>query len=325
MSVTCPACGSARAETLETQRDRVLGREYRWQSCGDCAASYAWPCEQPGADWYERAVPEEPSRPAGSDPRFSAFFADVPPGPGLLDLGCGDGGFLALAARRGYAPCVGLDHDHRRAQAARARGLDVRVEDWAAFLRAQPDGRFHAITLFDVLEHLSDPRALLRELRRVLAPSGRLALTVPNARRPMPFGREDFDLAPHHLTRWTPEALTGLLAREGFELVHLNAGRMDWTHTREIMALHWGVKPALALARRVLFGAKAAGSVTELYAKSGNGGALASKGARRTLFAAARAAALAAASLPAAGLCLWWRLSTKDSGPSIYASARKNA
>ncbi len=325
MSLSCPACGSTSVSSpVESAADPVLGREYSWRDCA-CGAQFACPLQEPGADWYEAAVSEEVLRPPEEDPRFRLFFEEAPPESGLLDLGCGDGGFLALAAQRGYAPCFGLDHDERRAAAARARGLAVSTGDWPALLRSRAPGSLKVVTLFDVLEHLAAPRALLGEIRRVLAPGGRLVITVPNALRPRPFGREDFDKAPHHLTRWTPSALAGLLEREGFRVARMDAARPDLALTRELMALHWAVKPALGAARRILFGSRsdASAGITRLYEREGGRGPLAHKGLRRVLFDAFKLAASAAALPPAAALCAWWRTTRRDAGASLYASARR--
>lgn len=323
MTPSCPACGRASAEpVLETHFDRHGQVEYSLRAC-PCGAVFAWPCAPADAAWYAKAVPLEADRPPERDPRYALFFRDLSPEPGLLDLGCGDGAFLSLASCRGFSPCMGLDHDERRAAAARARGLDVRTGDWAAFLSALPPGSLRTVTLFDVLEHLHDPRTLLAGIHRALGRGGRLVVTVPNGLRPLPFGREDFDKPPHHLTRWTPEALRTFLEREGFAVRRLDASRPDWALTRDLMAIHWAVKPALKAAKRLLFGpgASEAAGVTELYASGTAPSPLAGKGARRALFEAFAFCAKAAAALPAGALCLWWALARGDAGASLYVSA----
>ena len=140
-----------------------------------------------------------------------------------------------------------------------------------------------------------------------------MAITVPNAARPLPFGREDFDLPPHHLTRWTPAALRAFLEREGFAVTRLDASRQDWALTRELMALHWGVKPVAAL-KRALLGAKPA-SKPDASPSQG--------AARRGLFDLYKAFCECLAAAPAALLCAWWSLTRPDCGPSLYVSARK--
>jgi methyltransferase family protein len=84
----------------------------------------------------------------------------------VLDFGCGNGEFLAIARQYGF-DAVGVD----RSTARRDKAGDV----FASI--DELDGRpFHAITLFEVLEHLDDPSGILKMLRGHLAPGGILIL-----------------------------------------------------------------------------------------------------------------------------------------------------
>lgn len=99
----------------------------------------------------------------------------VPAGLRALDAGCGSGHMLDELARFGVA--VGVDADAGSVERARARGHQAIV----ASLLELPftDASFGLVTCLDVLEHLDDDRAALRELLRVTAPGGALLVTVP--------------------------------------------------------------------------------------------------------------------------------------------------
>lgn len=94
----------------------------------------------------------------------------------LTELGCGSGGMLEALGRFGTA--VGVETDSVLRARARERGLDVRPG-------ALPDdipleaGTWDAVCLFDVLEHVEDEAGALAACRRLLAPAGRLFVTVP--------------------------------------------------------------------------------------------------------------------------------------------------
>jgi len=100
------------------------------------------------------------------------------PGSGgrLAELGCGSGGMLEALGRFGTA--VGVETDPALRARARERGLDVRPG-------ALPDpiplaaGGWDAVCLFDVLEHVDEEAGALATCRRLLAPGGRLFVTVP--------------------------------------------------------------------------------------------------------------------------------------------------
>jgi SAM-dependent methyltransferase len=100
------------------------------------------------------------------------------PGAGLriAEIGCGSGGMLEALGRFGAA--VGVELDPALRERARARGLDVRPGALPDDLPLEA-GRWDAVCLFDVLEHVDDEAGALRACRTLLAPGGRLVLTVP--------------------------------------------------------------------------------------------------------------------------------------------------
>ena len=75
------------------------------------------------------------------------------------------------------------------------------------------DGEADTVLCTETLEHVREPLAFLSELRRVLAPSGRLILTVPFAAR--------WHFVPQDYWRFTPSGLAHLLARAGFGEVRI--------------------------------------------------------------------------------------------------------
>src|SRR5439155_19009680 len=84
------------------------------------------------------------------------------------------------------------------------------------------DESFDAITLLSVLEHASDPLALLRECGRVVRPCGALYVIVPNveslACRVLGSEARTFD-GRNHLVYFSPATLTDALGRAGFQVV----------------------------------------------------------------------------------------------------------
>jgi SAM-dependent methyltransferase len=96
----------------------------------------------------------------------------------LLDVGCSRGQFVAAAAGAGFR-AEGVEPAAHIAAAAHARGLTIHQ----GLLEEQrfAAGSFDALTLFEVVEHLKDPRALLTECHRVLKPGGIVLISTGNA------------------------------------------------------------------------------------------------------------------------------------------------
>jgi 2-polyprenyl-3-methyl-5-hydroxy-6-metoxy-1,4-benzoquinol methylase len=130
-----------------------------------------------------------------------------------LDVGCSTG-FVVEAARDKGWDAIGIDLNPSAIEFGRSRGLDLRtvaLED-AGFA----PGSFDAVSLFDVLEHLLDPRRTLRACAELLAPGGILFLYVPNfdsASRLLMGANAHFIWPTHHLNYYTPTTIRDLMIR----------------------------------------------------------------------------------------------------------------
>jgi len=96
--------------------------------------------------------------------------------PRILDVGCGTGANLKMLAGHGRAE--GVDISQQAVDFCRERGLEA-VKLGAAEDLPYENDSFDLVTALDVVEHLDDDVAGLREMRRVLRPDGRLLLFVP--------------------------------------------------------------------------------------------------------------------------------------------------
>jgi SAM-dependent methyltransferase len=94
----------------------------------------------------------------------------------ILDVGCGTGTMLRYLGRFGEAE--GIDTDAEAVRFCRMRGVG-RVRRVEGPPLPFPDGAFDVITALDVIEHIEDDRAMLRELYRITRPGGLLLFSVP--------------------------------------------------------------------------------------------------------------------------------------------------
>lgn len=171
---------------------------------------------QPASKMLGRLLPCFPSLRGAAD----AECRHLPAKAGrLLDVGCGSGHFLELAAQAGWA-VEGVDFDPGAVEAARSRGLQVQLGGVEVL-----DGReacFDVITLCHVIEHLHDPGQVVRALHRLLKPGGTLWLDTPNlgSLGYEHYGRHWRDLdPPRHLVLFGRETLFDLLRQSGFEQI----------------------------------------------------------------------------------------------------------
>ncbi len=142
----------------------------------------------------------------------------------LLDIGCALGHLGEAARRRGWDVYVTDVADYAVIEARKQFGLNGFIS--APDKLAVKPARFDLITMFDVIEHLSHPMDLLKDVHRALAPHGIVQITTPNARSLSArlMGRHWYHLKPNeHLLYFTPETMRLMLQRGGFEVVAIKA------------------------------------------------------------------------------------------------------
>jgi SAM-dependent methyltransferase len=145
--------------------------------------------------------------------------AQIPQDSAVLDLGCGTGRFLAVLSRRSYRG-IGIDPAETVVAALRKLG-------YAAHVGSVPGLRWDGpapavITLFEVLEHLVDPLAVLKELRTRF-PTAHVGASVPSPfRAGLKRGRGQTDYPPNHFLRWTPSALQRAFERAGYRAIEVS-------------------------------------------------------------------------------------------------------
>ena len=99
----------------------------------------------------------------------------------VLDVGCGDGARYGARLHDSGLTVHGVDISSVAVAEARKRGIDARVACLDSGL-PYPDASFDAVICLEVLEHLVNPEAVAREIRRVLKPGGHAALAVWDTR-----------------------------------------------------------------------------------------------------------------------------------------------
>lgn len=129
-----------------------------------------------------------------------------------LDLGAGVGGFLEGLSRLSER-VVGYEHDAQAALHCRARGF-TRIARASAERVPARDASFGLVCLFDVLEHLDDDRAALREAARVLEPGGLCLASVPAFQ----LLYAENDRLAEHRRRYTRRELVARFREAGFQV-----------------------------------------------------------------------------------------------------------
>jgi len=244
----CPVCSSS-AVREKPFKYMFHGSELRGWSCTRCGIIFLHP--QPTADelkqlysaeyfdggdfrcGHEEGYSDPATLEKMADPGLLIEIKGMAAGRRFLEIGCAGGAFLNAARKLGFdVQGVELSEDACR-MAKETFGLQV----FAGELRDArfPDGSFDVVFMGDVIEHLPDPIAALREVNRILDSKGMLVMGLPSQTNSL-FSRIGFfvyglagrsaavALPPYHLFEYRPRSLRFLLRMCGFEIARLDQG-----------------------------------------------------------------------------------------------------
>lgn len=225
--IVCAVCGASDTRAVYVKFDLVIGR------CRRCGLVYSNPraalsdiSKRYGREYFWNEY--LPALGVGDGrvdlevfdrhywPMLQLLRREAPPPSRLLEVGAAAGLFLKAAARAGW-DVVGIELSGEAAQFARRLGLDVRQER-AEQMSVEPQSIDVAV-MFDTIEHLLDPMAVLQAVHGALRPRGTLVVTTPNfdALSRLALGRDWAVISPaEHLYYFTERTLGALLERAGF-------------------------------------------------------------------------------------------------------------
>jgi SAM-dependent methyltransferase len=242
--VTCRLCQRAGAEMVFSKKGRWSDRTFEIYRCAGCRFVFV------GNPWldYEQIYNDDYYAGRGADPLigyidevsgtrqsvrlyewrgirdFITSVAGADSNTVWLDYGCGSGGLVRYLNRSGFSQTVGFEQPWAL---TRLRSLGIPSIDNDALDSCEE--HFDVVTAIEVLEHVVDPLAELRRLRRVLKPGGLLFLTTGN---PRPFSdrldKWSYIVPEVHISFFEPDTLAWALREAGFEAT-FPGYRSGWT------------------------------------------------------------------------------------------------
>lgn len=143
--------------------------------------------------------------------------------PVILDAGCGDGVILEALQKFGTALIWGVDYNPLRLKQAQKIAPRVNFKEASLDRLDFPDEYFDVIVMNQVLEHIPEDEAVLREMHRLLKKGGALILGVPNegclmAKLRNSFIQPEIRKNTDHIHFYTLDQLARILKNTGFEI-----------------------------------------------------------------------------------------------------------
>jgi SAM-dependent methyltransferase len=213
--------------------DRESKEYFAFVRCSNCGLIYLSPrpsesqiTQYYASDYqpYMLAIEDDPSclnrilRYYDQYKRCNAVTSKVKKPGKILDIGCSTGIFLQGMLKRGWETFGVEPSEYAASYATKRFGLNVKqcVLEEANF----PSSFFDVITMWDVLEHLYNPKHTLNEINRILKPGGLLLINIPN---PESWERNWFNMywagwdIPRHLYLFNQNTISQLLLDAQFE------------------------------------------------------------------------------------------------------------
>jgi SAM-dependent methyltransferase len=243
----CPICTSKNNSFFLKTSSRVL------RSCSSCGVIYVWPLPKKAAikklyaNKYYKLKKEE--RISGYrdyeeqkrylTPYFKKKLKQINKlqkerRGNLLDVGCALGHFLEIAKDDGW-DVVGLDISSYAVKEIAKKDIKAIANELS---KAKfKTGCFDVVTIFQTIEHDSDPGGLLDEIYRILKPGGKLLLTTPDQEGMLPsfLGKRwhGWEIEPH-LYWFSRKSLKFVLDKAGFKKTRIEKDTLLWSSLEDI-------------------------------------------------------------------------------------------
>lgn len=239
---SCPLCGSSaghvaadanvRAEELDgfafASRKEPELMHHRLVVCDRCDLLYASPAPTPESlvEAYEQADYDSAEESRYASATYGNLLMEMVGRAAVatpaLDIGTGDGAFLAALAALGIDDATGVEPSLAPVASAppdvrgKIRAGAFRVEDF-------PPGHFGLVTSFQTLEHVPDPLATCRGAHHLLRDGGAVLVVVHDRRAPLNrlLGRRSPIYDIEHLQLFSPGSLRALLEKSGFSDIRI--------------------------------------------------------------------------------------------------------
>lgn len=187
MKVLCPICDN------KSGNYKYKVDDYSIYKCNNCGLEHTFPIpsQQLIIDFYNTYVDERADysivkRNAQNNLKHLERY-EFNKDSKVLDFGCGEGKFVDIAGENCYGIEIG-NHKHKR--------IFNKFEDL-------PIKKFDFITLWGVLEHITDIKNIMKNIMKYLKKDGHIIITTVNAEGDIPY----YYKPPEHLTYWTKDSL----------------------------------------------------------------------------------------------------------------------
>lgn len=240
----CDVCGSSNYQIIYPKKgvpkdeylitDNSYGVHFQMVKCVDCELTYAFPLDgekkivKRYQDFEDPEYELEHKSRAENQARILKKINKLFPKKGkLLEVGCATGGFLELAKKSGW-DVKGVEPSKWAASIA-SKTYKIPVFQGLLENAKFKDDSFDVVVVLDVIEHVSSPRELLQNIKRLLKKNGIVCIVTPNIGGVIPriLGEKWWHIRSDHIFYFNDETIKTLLFSEGFRVKSIST--CGWT------------------------------------------------------------------------------------------------
>ena len=243
MNNQCPWCGSDKAQINLWLKDEFLTKEdFHICECLNCGLLYTMPRpdEEKIGNYYKSEeyyshqenkkgfIPKiyESVKKTNLKHKYKIATEGLKVGK-LLDIGCGVGDFLHTVETHGWE-CIGVEPSEEAKEIARQRTKAQIIK--SKELENIPEQTFDIITMWHVLEHVDNLKWQVEQLQRLIKPTGRIVIALPNYKSyDGQYYKEKWAAydVPRHLNHFNRNTIAKIFKTKGLSLTKTDKLKWD--------------------------------------------------------------------------------------------------
>lgn len=218
----CPVCNSEYTNLKSIEHINIPFEKkqlvYDIHKCPNCGCEFADPMLPPPDSWYN-----QDDEYYGWRWEFDCALNVIKEEKiteNLLEVGCGEGIFLERLKDQCHA--VGIDLNKNAIDKLKKKGIEGYALSVENYIKSADSMEFDCVVLFNLLEHLANPKEFIEYIGKTLKKDGILIISVPNTERRTRFlWKEIWDMPPHHLVRYSSNGIKKLLNDVDMQIIDM--------------------------------------------------------------------------------------------------------
>lgn len=204
---------------LYSNKKTVTGKDTPVYQCANCGL-YQIPFGDVSENYYLMSASQSPKMRKLQEDELKQIKELHPKAKSLLEVGCGDGNFLAIAKKM-FDECIGIEPQEIFHEEYERNGLYV-IQEYLDE-KTQLKQKFDVVVARQTFEHVDNPTELFAAMVNACEEDGLIMLDIPNGEKSIRENRY-YDFFSDHVNHWTSQSLVYLAEHNGMHIISVQEG-----------------------------------------------------------------------------------------------------